>query len=657
MTWSHFRQKISASFNIDELHTLCFDMGLDYEAISGENKDAKIRELIELLQRQKRMSELVGVLEKVRPNENWNKILQASETHEASTNKRHTIGVVAGIVILLLITTVGGFSLMSNDSEPEAVSSSVIAEVTTTPIPTYTAVPSSTPAPTDSPIIEPMILSPTSTLPPTIAPVDEGKYMVLVAQLEPLTSNERDVTRFIVDDLEQTLVANIPYSKIQIREYPEIITSQDDARAIAEEVGAPIIIWGNYDDAIAEVNISVGTVNAFPTMPFEQNILEQIVNVRVRMTNEREESVAKYVTGLMASLLIASGEEIFWSSVLLSDINVISAQLNGDNIITKLYKWAEFFYDNDLENAKIELDAAYELDSGNPIIYYYRGLTYAKLGELDSAKNDIQTAIRIGPDNWASVHEIAGALSLYENDGETALEHFRLFQEARPNDDWRPHYEIGVAYFIDGDYTNAQLALEESISLEPNVNWPYLFLLQIYLREGRLLDALALGQEVLVKFPDPTYGNRVFESSISANFLGPLLSGMGNVLIGQSEEASKNIDLALQYQTGPIADMLWIKGFTKCQLGDLELAEEFYSAAIEQDSSFVLPYLNRAGIRLRLDNTVGAEEDFQAIRDSELAASFALVIPFAQSGQLTCDNFLDFNPLNPPPIPEKTVTP
>ena len=115
-----------------------------------------------------------------------------------------------------------------------------------------------------------------------VAPVAADEYMVLVAQLEPLTANERDVTRFIVDDLTQILEVGIPFSRLRIREYPEIITSSSQALAVAEETGAAIIIWGNYDEEVAEVEVQVGSLAAFPGMLFERQTLEQTANLRTR---------------------------------------------------------------------------------------------------------------------------------------------------------------------------------------------------------------------------------------------------------------------------------------------------------------------------------------------------------------------------------------
>jgi hypothetical protein len=58
-------------FSTDELKTLCFSIGIDFERIAGEQKDAKARELIEFLKRRGRLEELVEYCSINRPNFSW----------------------------------------------------------------------------------------------------------------------------------------------------------------------------------------------------------------------------------------------------------------------------------------------------------------------------------------------------------------------------------------------------------------------------------------------------------------------------------------------------------------------------------------------------------------------------------------------------------
>lgn len=65
------RQKIEQAFSLDELRTMCFDIGFDYESINSENKGALVRELLLALHRQGKLPELLNECKQHRPNINW----------------------------------------------------------------------------------------------------------------------------------------------------------------------------------------------------------------------------------------------------------------------------------------------------------------------------------------------------------------------------------------------------------------------------------------------------------------------------------------------------------------------------------------------------------------------------------------------------------
>lgn len=65
------RQTIDRLFNETELHNLCFDLGIDYETLGGENKSARARELVAYAQRHGLTSLLVDRCRALRPDWQW----------------------------------------------------------------------------------------------------------------------------------------------------------------------------------------------------------------------------------------------------------------------------------------------------------------------------------------------------------------------------------------------------------------------------------------------------------------------------------------------------------------------------------------------------------------------------------------------------------
>lgn len=68
---SDLRRGIVGCFCNEELRTLCVDLGLDYEALGGEGKEGKARELISHLNRRGQLSELWEYCVQVRPQYQW----------------------------------------------------------------------------------------------------------------------------------------------------------------------------------------------------------------------------------------------------------------------------------------------------------------------------------------------------------------------------------------------------------------------------------------------------------------------------------------------------------------------------------------------------------------------------------------------------------
>jgi len=66
------RKLIDKHFSESELITLCLDLALDYDNLSGDNKIEKVRELITYMDRRGRMTELLDLLSNERPQVSWN---------------------------------------------------------------------------------------------------------------------------------------------------------------------------------------------------------------------------------------------------------------------------------------------------------------------------------------------------------------------------------------------------------------------------------------------------------------------------------------------------------------------------------------------------------------------------------------------------------
>ena len=67
------RRALVECFSEGELRTLCFDLGVDYDGLTGDGKTDKARELVAHFWRRGHMITLLQVVESLRPDTRWSK--------------------------------------------------------------------------------------------------------------------------------------------------------------------------------------------------------------------------------------------------------------------------------------------------------------------------------------------------------------------------------------------------------------------------------------------------------------------------------------------------------------------------------------------------------------------------------------------------------
>jgi hypothetical protein len=67
----YIQKQLVKHFDLSELKTLCFELNIDYEAIAGETKPDKSRELVKFAYRTGRIPELLEQCQQSRPLVDW----------------------------------------------------------------------------------------------------------------------------------------------------------------------------------------------------------------------------------------------------------------------------------------------------------------------------------------------------------------------------------------------------------------------------------------------------------------------------------------------------------------------------------------------------------------------------------------------------------
>ena len=81
------RHELDRRFDEQELRSLCFDLRVDYDNLPGEGKVNKARELVAYMARRGRLDDLAKVGRRLRPDIDWEALIQAPQVITAATRR------------------------------------------------------------------------------------------------------------------------------------------------------------------------------------------------------------------------------------------------------------------------------------------------------------------------------------------------------------------------------------------------------------------------------------------------------------------------------------------------------------------------------------------------------------------------------------------
>ena len=82
-------QILVARFDEEELRTLCFDLGVDYDDLPAHGKASKARELVRHVERRGQTLELVRTGKRIRPDISWEGISEVPSTPPREDTPHH----------------------------------------------------------------------------------------------------------------------------------------------------------------------------------------------------------------------------------------------------------------------------------------------------------------------------------------------------------------------------------------------------------------------------------------------------------------------------------------------------------------------------------------------------------------------------------------
>lgn len=506
------------------------------------------------------------------------------------------------------------------------------------PLPSLTV----TPGPTFTPEIVTAPPTPTPLAVSIITP-SPGETLILVSKFEPVNTEQRDVSRFIADDLRQRL--NLSFSNYSVAEYPEMITNKEQATDVANLNQATIIVWGNYTADFIEVNIQIGNLDRFQHITIKKKDVEEAANLRFRIQDERQESVVQGIISAMIVVQTADSNtyEALRDLAILETIQGNLPEPAAPSVSSFVSKYC-VKYVTDPEESLKHIDSALGLNGGNLILYTFRGAVKQKLGDFGGAQQDVNTAIELSANQWASPLLLRANNELFTGDVRASIATMDKVISLNPKDWWSYNLR-GSDYFLIGDLSSARADFASAIALEPAANFPYVYSSLVAIHEGRLDDAKMFLGVAMQKSPDPTYGEKIIYAYTGTKTNYPhldALSSYGRLVLKQYSDAITIADNGIRVI--PLPDLYFIKGAAHCNLKQYPEAESAFAEGLKLDKNFGLLYILNADVKIKQGNGEGAQADLLALQSTEQWTGFAGSFQNAPTLPLTCETLFSTSP-------------
>lgn len=241
------RQTLVEYFGLDELDTLCYDLGVDPDIVPGRGRDkgTRVREIVTYFEDRGRLPDLIALCAKERPNVPWSDYLRFAPTPTAykpppppATDSPPVLAEQsAGTGSAAPTVTAAGVT--QSTAAPVTVAASIVAQSTAAPTlaPLLVSIPTATPAP-------PAALNVTNTAARSIKPalmVDGAGVLHLTWLDDTLRQGQPDLFQF--DVLHRQRPPNGQWSDITNLTQGFRSVTEYHLELLRNPAGEPCVIW------------------------------------------------------------------------------------------------------------------------------------------------------------------------------------------------------------------------------------------------------------------------------------------------------------------------------------------------------------------------------------------------------------------------------
>ncbi len=427
---------------------------------------------------------------------------------------------------------------------------------------------------------------------PAKTPFPEDEVGIVLTDLQPIGANAPDnVISNLASDLQR---GGIPY--IWVR---QTLTSDEQARALAAQHNATIVLWGEAD---------VSTIRLFFEISAPENVNVASPSDAAQANSSTLESFELLISTGLNDLGLFLYDAVRGQILYLAD-SYAEAEAAFDAALGRLPVGLETEFSvsglyfargtirqqrSALDDAIADYSSAIEINSQFATAYNNRGLAYYDQGKLDDAIADYNSATEIDP-QYAAAYNNRGIAYYDQGKLDDAIADCTRAIEINPQlaD---PYYNRGRAYYDQGKLDDAIADYNSAIAIDPQYAAAYNNRGNVYRRQGKLEEAVADYNSAIAIDPQyaAAYNNR------------GLVYGNQEKLGDAIADFDRALEIDPQYATA-----YYNRGIAYFVQGKLAEAIADYSSAIEINPQLADVYWGRGLAHYAIGNYPAAIEDYR----------------------------------------------
>jgi adenylate cyclase len=153
-----------------------------------------------------------------------------------------------------------------------------------------------------------------------------------------------------------------------------------------------------------------------------------------------------------------------------------------------------------LEQVEVFAQKALDIDESNAGAHVLLGTAYLHRAQYDLATSELERALELNP-NDASIYRHLGAIELYTSRTDEAIESLKTAIRFDPNITAGTFTDLGLAYYLKGQYEEATRTLQRGVGRNPDFAWTFIALAAVYAQSGRSKEAERAAETVLKLHP------------------------------------------------------------------------------------------------------------------------------------------------------------